>query len=269
MPKVSANGIEVHYQIGGRGPRLLYISGSGGDLRNARGVFEGPLPEHFEVLSYDQRGLGQTDKPPGDYSMADYAADGEALLDALEWPSVPVVGVSFGGMVAQELALRYPDRIEALVLACTSSGGRGGASYPLHEIADLEPDDRITRQLVAADVRRDEAWRIKHPERWQRLLDIVRNASRKDRDPQGPAKPLAARAGHDTWERLVQIDVPVLVAGGEHDGLAPPTNLEAIANRIPNAKLKLFDGGHYFLVQDKSAYPYLIDWLRRLESGST
>jgi len=84
MPKIRANGIDIHYQIGGRGPRLLYISGSGGDLRNPRGLFEGPLPEHFEVLGYDQRGLGQTDTPDGDYSMADYAADADALLDALD-----------------------------------------------------------------------------------------------------------------------------------------------------------------------------------------
>lgn len=269
MPKIRANGIDIHYQIGGRGPRLLYISGSGGDLRNPRGLFEGPLPEHFEVLGYDQRGLGQTDTPDGDYSMADYAADADALLDALDWPSAPVVGVSFGGMVAQEFALRYPDRVQALVLACTSSGGQGGASYPLHELADLDPDDRITRQLVAADVRRNESWRAENSDRWQRLLDVARKAVRKDRDLRGAAKQLAARAGHDTWERLAQIDIPVLVTGGEHDGIAPPVNLEAIATRIPKAELKLFDGGHFFLVQDRTAYPYIIDWLQRLESGST
>jgi len=171
-------------------------------------------------------------------------------------------------MVAQEFALRYPDRVQALVLACTSSGGQGGASYPLHELADLDPDDRITRQLVAADVRRNESWRAENSDRWQRLLDVARKAVRKDRDLRGAAKQLAARAGHDTWERLAQIDIPVLVTGGEHDGMAPPVNLEAIATRVPKAELKLFDGGHFFLVQDRTAYPYIIDWLQRLESGS-
>ena len=232
-------------------------------MRNPRGVFDGPLPEHFEVLSYDQRGLGQTDKPDGNYSMADYAADADGLLDALGWPPIPVMGVSFGGMVAQELAIRYPARIQSLVLACTSSGGAGGASYPLHELADLEPDDRLARQLVAGDVRRDESWRAQNPDRWQRLLDIAGNAARADRDLEGAARQLAARAQHDTAQRLAQIDAPVLVAGGEHDGIAPPANLEAIATRIPQAQLKLFDGGHYFLVQDKTAYPYIIDWLEQ------
>ncbi len=134
MPKVFANGIDITYRVGGEGPRALFISGSGGDLRN---------------------GLGQTTKPEGDYTMADYAADADALLESLAWPAVPVVGVSFGGMVAQELAIQFPSRVRALVLACTSSGGRGGASYPLHELRDLDRDDRLVRQLVLADVRRD------------------------------------------------------------------------------------------------------------------
>ena len=263
MATVRANGIDIHYRIGGRGPRLLYISGSGGDLRNPRGLFDGPLPEHFEVLSYDQRGLGQTDKPDGDYTMADYAADTDALLEALGWPPVPLMGVSFGGMVAQEFAIRYPARVQSVVLACTSSGGRGRASYPLHELTDLEPDDRISRHLEAADVRRDEAWRAENPERWQRLLEIARGAVRPDRDLPGATKQLAARAKHDTWERLAQIDLPVLVTGGEFDGIAPPENLKAIASQIPNAELKMFGGGHLFLIQDKAAYPFIIDWLQR------
>lgn len=263
MPKVLANGIDITYRVGGAGPRVLFISGSGGDLRSSRSVFEGPLPESFEVLSYDQRGLGQTAKPEGDYTMADYAADADALLESLAWPAALVVGVSFGGMVAQELAIRFPRRVRALVLACTSSGGKGGASYPLHELRHLDRDDRLARQLVLADVRRDVVWRARYPERMQRLLVMARDAERRDRDLEGAARQLAARADHDTWKRLPRIEMPVLVVGGLHDGIAPPANLEAIASQVPRAELQLFDGGHLFLVQDKNAYPYLIDWLNR------
>ncbi len=263
MPKVFANGIDITYRVGGEGPRVLFISGSGGDLRNSRSVFAGPLPENFEVLSYDQRGLGQTDKPESDYTMADYAEDADALLESLAWPAVPVVGVSFGGMVAQELAIRFPRRVRALVLACTSSGGEGGASYPLHELRDLDPDDRLVRQLVLADVRRDAAWREQYPERMQRLLVMARDAERRDRDLGGAARQLRARAKHDTWQRLPRIEMPVLVVGGLHDGIAPPANLQAIASQVPRAELQLFDGGHLFLAQDKNAYPYVIDWLNR------
>ena len=167
MPVVEANGIRVHYQLGGQGERVLFISGTGGDLRNRPNVFDGPLAKAFEVLAYDQRGLGQTEKPDTEYCMADYADDAAGLLDAVGWDRVRVMGVSFGGMVAQELALRHPDRISALVLACTSSGGEGGASYPLQELEQLEETARIERNLELADTRRDPAWREAHPEKWQ------------------------------------------------------------------------------------------------------
>ena len=112
---------------------LLYIGGTGGDLRNQPNQLHSPLSDAFEVLSYDQRGLGQTSKPNGDYSMQQYADDAADLLDELSIEAIPVMGVSFGGMVAQELVKRHPSRVSKLVLACTSSGGAGGSSYPLDD----------------------------------------------------------------------------------------------------------------------------------------
>ena len=138
MPFVTVRDINVYYEIAGAGPKLLFINGTGGDLRRRPNVFDSPLTQHFTVLSYDQRGLGQTDIPETPYTMADYAEDANALLDALGWQSCRVMGVSFGGMVAQEFAVRYPQRVQRLVLACTSSGGAGGASYPLHELLNMD-----------------------------------------------------------------------------------------------------------------------------------
>lgn len=262
MPVVQANGIRINYALAGEGRPLLFISGTGGDLRNRPNVFDGPLTDAFEVLAYDQRGLGQTENPDADYCMADYADDAAGVLDALGWTRVPVMGVSFGGMVAQELVLRHPDRVGALVLACTSSGGAGGASYPLHELEQLDELARAERSLELADTRRDRAWREAHPEKWQGFVDLSLAGRRSDRDLEGGAKQLAARAGHDTWKRLAGVDVPVLLSGGRYDGIAPVANMEALAARIPDAELKLYEGGHLFLVQDKSAYPDIIQWLR-------
>ncbi len=261
MPYITVNGIDVYHEVGGSGPRCLFISGTGGDLRNRPNVFDGPLTDHFEVLAYDQRGLGRSGKPSTDYTMADYADDAAGLLASLDWPSVPVIGVSFGGMVAQELALRHPARVRALVLACTSAGGAGGASYPLHELEHLPEADRVATHLALADVRRDAAWRAAHPERWARLLELSAAGRRADRDPDGAARQLAARATHDTFDRLEALSLPVLVAGGEFDGVAPPENQRALAARIRGAQLRLFAGGHLFLVQDKSAYPFIIQWV--------
>jgi len=125
MPFVSVRDIRI-YWIQGKGPRLLVIGGTRGDLRHQPSIFESPLATHFEILAYDQRGLGQTGKPDIPYSMADYAMDTAGLLDALRWNHCNVMGISFGGMVTQEFALRYPSYVERLVLACSSSGGQGG-----------------------------------------------------------------------------------------------------------------------------------------------
>jgi len=266
MGVANANGIQIYYEKRGyekrgQGPRLLFISGTGGDLRVRPNVFDGPLAGAFELLAYDQRGLGQSDKPATEYTMADYADDAAGLLDAIGWDSVRVMGVSFGGMVAQELAIRYPDRVRRLVLACTSAGGEGGASYPLHELEDLDQVERAAKHLELADTRRNAAWREANPERWQALIDMAAAGRLSDRDPDGARRQLQARAGHDTWERLSALQMPVLLAGGRHDGIAPVANMEALKSRIEHATLRFYDGGHLFLVQDKAAYPDIIQWL--------
>src|SRR6185369_8969510 len=111
MPITQANGISLYYERAGVGPPLLFISGTGGDLRNKPNVFDGPLAKDFDLLAYDQRGLGRTAKPDVAYAMADYADDAAALMADQGWDEALVIGVSFGGMVAQELALRHPSRV--------------------------------------------------------------------------------------------------------------------------------------------------------------
>lgn len=93
MPLIKCRDIEVYYEIAGEGPRLLYLGGSGGDLRVHPNVFDGPLTQHFEVLSFDQRGLGQSGKPDTDYTMGHYGDDAAALLDAVGWSDAKVMGV--------------------------------------------------------------------------------------------------------------------------------------------------------------------------------
>ena len=114
MTFIRARGLDIYYELRGAGPRLLVISGSGGDLRRTAAS---QLPAQFATLAYDQRGLGQTTIPDGPYTMADYAEDADALLEALGWDRCLVMGTSFGGMVAQEFALRFPGRVGAAVRA--------------------------------------------------------------------------------------------------------------------------------------------------------
>jgi 3-oxoadipate enol-lactonase len=265
VPHARIRDIDVYYERAGEGPRLLFVSGTGGDLRQRPSVFSGPLARRFDLLAYDQRGLGRTSKPEGPYAMADYADDAAGLLAHLDWERAAVLGVSFGGMVAQELALRHPERVSRLVLACTSSGGDGGASYPLHELESLAPRERAIRALELSDVRCDESWRRSQPEAFEKALSLyaARQTGSSD-DPAaaaGARRQLEARREHDTFERLARIACPTFVCTGRFDGIAPPANSATLAARIPGSKLELFDGGHLFMIQDRAALPAMIDFL--------
>jgi 3-oxoadipate enol-lactonase len=263
MSLTVANGVELYYEVEGAGERLLFISGTGADLRRGPRLTDGSLFASFELLQYDQRGLGRSAVPPGPYSLADYGDDAAALLDALGWDDCLVLGVSFGGMVAQELAIRHPDRVQRLVLACTSSGGRGGASYPLHELVDLDPEVRLTRQLELLDTRWDATWRDANPEMVQTLREGFRLSGAGDAGADaGLRLQLEARRKHDTSARLGGIHCPTLVCGGRYDGIAPPANSEFLAGAIEDARLEMFDGGHVFMMQDPAAFPAMIDFLR-------
>jgi 3-oxoadipate enol-lactonase len=263
MPHAEINGLEMYYERAGSGPPLLFISGTGGDLRVQPNVFASPLARAFDLLAYDQRGLGRTSKPDEPYSMAQYADDAAALMESQGWAEALVVGVSFGGMVAQELVLRHPGKVKRLVLACTSPGGAGGASYPFHEIEHLTGEARGRHLIPISDTRRDAAWAAAHPQDYAAFVAMAA-ADPYAGEPgraAGAHRQLEARAAHDTWHRLPTIACPVLIAAGRYDGIALPATQETMAARIPGAALQWFEGGHLFMIQDRAAYPAIISFL--------
>ncbi len=263
MPVTHLNGIDIQWEVQGSGPRLLYISGTGGDLRLRPTVFEGPLPGHFEVLAFDQRGLGRSGKSDIPYSMAGYGDDAAAVMEAAGWADAAVIGVSFGGMGAQELVLRHPARVTRLVLACTAPGGAGGHSFPFHEIAHLTGEARARHMIPITDIRFDDAWAQAHPDEMQQMVALGSLDPFADEPGRevGTRRQLEARAKHDTWDRLEQIACPVLIAAGAHDGIALPETQRRLAERIKGAELKVFEGGHMFMLQDPEALPAIMDFL--------
>lgn len=263
MPHAPINGLDLYFERAGSGPRLLFVSGTGGDLRVQPNVFASPLAKRFDLLAYDQRGLGRTSKPEGPYSMAQYADDAAALMDHVGWDEALVIGVSFGGMVAQELVLRHPAKVKRLVLACTSPGGEGGASFPFHEIEHLKGEARARHLMPISDTRRDAAWQAANAEDYERFVQLAA-ADPYAGEPgraEGAHWQLEARSHHDTWERLPQIACPVLIAAGRYDGIALPATQEKMAARIPGAELRWFEGGHLFMLQDRAAYPAIAAFL--------
>ncbi len=263
MPRAAVGDIELYFERGGSGPPLLFISGTGGDLRAKPNVFSGPFAKAFDLLAYDQRGLGQSSKPDRRYTMADYADDAAAVMDHVGWSSALVVGVSFGGMVAQELVLRHPAKVRRLVLACTSPGGPGGSSYPFHDIGHLAGEARARHLLPISDTRRDAEWARDHPDDYAAMIAFAASDPFGEEPGHrvGALRQVEARAEHDTWDRLTNIASPTLIAAGAHDGIAPLATQRGMAARIPRATLEVFEGGHLFMLQDRRAVPAMIEFL--------
>lgn len=263
MPTFAADGIDIYFERWGAGSPLLVLNGSGASIETSRPLLD-TFAASFDVIVHDQRGLGKTSVPDEPATMAQYGADAAAVLDHVGLASARVVGVSFGGMVAQELAVTWPERIERLALACTSPGGVGGSSYPLHELADLPPDERAAKGLEILDHRFTPEWLADHPND-AGLVELFagrQGAPKTDEQLRGERAQLEARRGHDVCDRLHRITCPTLVASGRYDGIAPPANGEAIAERIgDNAELRLYEGGHLFFLQDRSALPDITGFL--------
>jgi len=263
VPSAAVNDIELFYQRWGAGPRLLFLNGSGSSIATSELLIK-LFTDDFDVLVHDQRGLGETAIPPGPYEMADYAADALALLDHVGWDRARVIGVSFGGMVAQELAVTAPGRIERLALLCTSPGGSGGASYPLQELATMPADEARTKGTQLLDTRFTPEWLETHA--GDRMLAegmaARRGGNKSAEQLRGETEQLGARSRHDVCDRLGAITCPTLVAGGRFDGIAPPANAEFIAAHVPGTQLRLYEGGHAFFAQDPAAIPDVRAFLR-------
>ncbi len=262
MPTVSVNGIELYYERAGHGPPVLFLNGSGSTLADIAPLVD-VVAGHLEVVAHDQRGLGRSAKPRGPYTMADYAADALGLLDHVGWSTCRVVGVSFGGMVAQELAVTAPQRVERLALLCTSPGGPGGSSFPLHELAGLAPERRAEESRRLLDSRFSEEWLASHPGDRVLVQTMAQRGARAASDEVrgGEARQLEARRHHDVWDRLGRVTCPTFVAAGRFDGIAPVANSEAIVGAVAGATLHVYEGGHAFFAQDGRALPEIIEFL--------
>ncbi len=256
MPFVKTARLTHYVEQAGSGPSLLVLNGSGADLRQKPNIMDSPLSAAFHLTCHDQRGLGQTEKPETPYTMADYADDAVALMDALALDKPMVLGISFGGMVGQELAIRHPDRVSRLALWCTSSGGDGGASYPLHTLSHLDDEAHLHAMIKLNDARLDDKFIADNPD-FVAMARARRDLSAYQDEPlwaEGRSAQLAARARHDCWSRLAHITCPTFLGGGTYDNIATPDNMRALNDRIAHSTLTFYEGGHLFMLQDPKAF---------------
>ncbi|MFT5693787.1 MAG: 3-oxoadipate enol-lactonase [Oceanicoccus sp.] len=261
MPYANIGDISIYYEMSTpetlSASRVLFIGGTGGDLRMKPNIMNSPLAKRFTILAFDQRGLGQTRGTEGPYTMAQYADDAAALMTHVGWQTAHVYGVSFGGMVAQHLAINHPEHVDKLVLACTSCGGIGTASYPLHNIHDLQGRDRFEFMMAISDSRRNIDWQQKNPDKVEKswLFSVAQRKEIVETEAsiRGAYFQIEARKDHDTSGHLRDIFSKTFICGGKYDALAPPSNLEDLNKGIANSELSFYEGGHLFLIQDRNA----------------
>jgi pimeloyl-ACP methyl ester carboxylesterase len=242
--------VKLAWERHGAGDPVLLIHGLG----YARWGWEPVLPgltERFEVLLFDNRGIGESDAPPGPYTAAEMAADAIQVLDEVGVDRAHVIGTSLGGMVAQELALAHPERVDRLVLACTTPGGPRAQPMPdvtvrlISEAAGLEPAVALRRFVENALAPGTVAER---PELVERIME---HRLRTAQDPAAWAAQAAAGATFDAYDRLSALDTPVLVQQGSEDLVVDPRNGELLADLLPDAQLERFDGcGHLFFWEE-------------------
>jgi len=266
MPTVETNGIRMHYDEFGAGEPLLCLMG----ITAPGSVWEAHVEawsRDFVCIMPDNRGVGQTDMPPGPYTSRMMADDTAGLLDALGLESVRVIGCSMGSIIAQQLALHYPAAVRSMVLMCPWARcdryATGVFEHMKHAKAALPPAEfmNFIQLLIFAKP---------HWDNDGAFADLMQTQSDVAADP--APQPLAALEAqaeacihHDVLAELPAIDCPTLVIGGARDIFTPPWMSEEIAAAIPGAERHLYpDAGHAFHWECLEDFnPRIAEWFRQ------
>jgi 3-oxoadipate enol-lactonase len=232
----------------GTAPPLLLIMGMSGTALHWGEEFLSELRPSFDVIAFDHRGVGASTPLDGPITIREMADDAAGLLEALSIEQAHVVGISMGGMIAQELALAHPERVRTLTLGCTYCGGESStltSPEVMQRIAEsLMSGDRQRALRAGFEVNISKAAQEAKPELYDQQLSI---AERRAVAVPVIMAQIQACSAHDTSARLPQIAMPTLVIHGTEDLMLPVQNADVIAARIPGARLEIFDGaGHLF-----------------------
>ncbi len=256
MPKqgghrVKVADIEMYYERSGEGFPLLMIMGLGANLDwwDPREIEE--LSRRFETITFDNRGTGRTGASDKEFTIRLFADDAAGLMDALGIPKAHVLGISMGGMIAQELALNYPEKVERLVLCSTNCGGRKSIPASPETLGRLMgaggagTEEGVARGIVPQCFTRDFAAAHKDEvDLWiGRVLEAPTSSDTFLRQ-------VHAIAGFDTYDRLRGIKIPTLVLHGRQDVLIPPENASVLAEAMPQARLVILEHSAHGLSED-------------------
>jgi len=244
MPKININDCNIYYELHGQGDPLVLIMGL---RRNVQWWYRQipDLAQHFQVIVFDNRGAGRSDKPKMEYSMGLFADDTAGLMEALELSQAHVLGFSMGGYIAQELALNYPGKVRTLILSSTGCGGDRAVLMSPDRLekfqanAGLKPEEILRKDM---DIYFSDEFVAQNPEKIEEFIDI---SLRHYQPADAFFRQFDACRRHDTVDRLKLITVPTLIMTGDDDPLVPPENSYILKELVPHAELVVFPGGHH------------------------
>jgi pimeloyl-ACP methyl ester carboxylesterase len=247
MAFVENQGVRIYWDEQGHGAPLLLIMGLGWPSQawfRSRPV----LSERYRTIAFDNRGAGQSDAPPGPYSIAEMAADAAAVLNAAKVNAAHIFGVSMGGMIAQEFALQYPQKVRSLILGCTAAGGPEAVraeAAALQVLMTRSPDADAFAKAIGPFIYDRETSR-------ERIDQDTAVRRKWYPTPDAYFAQLQAIAAWEAYSRIAQIAAPTLVIHGENDLLVPAENARLLAARIPGAKLVLLPNASHIFITDQT-----------------
>ena len=264
MERARINGVEIAYELRGAGDPIVMIHGAQGDQSMFNGM-AADFASEYRVLTFDQRGSGLSGKPDMPYSIAMLADDTAALMDHLGIARAHIIGVSMGGMIAQEFALRHPQKVRSLVLGCTTPGGPNGIRLNVDATSgaySTRPMTAEERGKALAEAAFSKGYLAQHPEIITSMIE-----ARRSRPIDTTAFPhrMKAAVEHNTYDRLAEIRCPTLVITGKDDALISWENSRLLAERIKGAEQVILEpAGHCFwMEQPKESHAAIAGFIHR------
>jgi 3-oxoadipate enol-lactonase len=271
MAFANVNGIKLYYEIHGDGYPLFMLHGYGATCKVWIGQIDA-LSKHFKVIIYDQRSSGKSDHPSEDYPLDILVEDLKGLMDFLKIEKTHLMGQSMGGWVSQNFALKYPERVNKLVLVGTNHKGAGlyilkNTLIDLYEVAKTNKEEAFWKyaklmhhRSFLKDMKADPS--KKFYDLWS-AEDLIEEFTANQMIPEDYERFEKAGSMHNVLDRLSELKNPVILIGGSNDKMAPKLVMDEMHAKLPNSTIKVFEnsGHHVFIERAPEVNELIINFL--------